>query len=827
MRLPAPMLTKRSQQDFPALFRQALACLLLLLVSLMALPASAQSTSTPTGILAEQGPVIRAFVSDVNSLEQRMAADADDDARLLEIRNQLDEVGRSVLSESTEFRPRLAEINARLDQIGPAPADGQNEAQQIADERAALTQEKSEINAVLGEAEQLSVRISRLVEQIAQMRRELFAGQLSRRYDISTALNADVLAEFRRETSMLTSRVNSWLNFIIRFKLESVLLALFLSLSAAAVLMFGGRRLFGRLIVADPDQAEPSYLSRLSVAFWSTLLPSLAVATFLGATYFFLQYYNVLRQDITPILVTLFNVIATVFFINRLASAAFSPNLPNWRLVPMETPAARTLYWLVWSMSVVTGADFVLTRVSTVLSSPLSVTVAKSLVATVIVGVLLILVSLVKPFRAEDGSAKAWPVLVRYLLRAIGAVTIIAAFLGYIGFARFVSQQVVITGGILATMYIGFLSARGLSDLGALRETTLGRRLLDRMKLDESAEDQVGLALSIVIYVLVLAIGIPPILLQWGFQWGDIGTWVAGVVREVRIGSISISMVGIFTGIVVFILGYFFTRWFQGWLDDSVMARGRVDAGVRNSIRTVVGYAGLAVAALIGISAAGINLSSLALVAGGLSLGIGFGLQNIVQNFVSGLILLAERPFKAGDWIVAGSVSGTVKKISVRATEIETFQRQTVILPNSELINAAVGNWTHRNKLGRVEVKINVAYGSDVRRVQALLLDVARGHPSVLRNPEPAVIFTNIADTGLEFEIRVFVADITGGLGVQNTLRMAVYEALLAEDIVIPYAPRAFYPEPPPEAEPPAEEPEPLAEATKRPRPPRGKSDAE
>ena len=144
------------------------------------------------------------------------------------------------------------------------------------------------------------------------------------------------------------------------------------------------------------------------------------------------------------------------------------------------------------------------------------------------------------------------------------------------------------------------------------------------------------------------------------------------------------------------------------------MARGRVDVGVRNSIRTVVGYAGVALAALIGVSAAGIDLSNLALIAGGLSLGIGFGLQNVVSNFVSGLILLAERPFKVGDWIVAGPVSGTVKKISVRATEIETFQRQTVILPNSELINSAVANWTHRNKLGRVDIAVNVAYGSDV-----------------------------------------------------------------------------------------------------------------
>ncbi|RUY15702.1 mechanosensitive ion channel, partial [Mesorhizobium sp. M7A.F.Ca.CA.001.13.2.1] len=183
-----------------------------------------------------------------------------------------------------------------------------------------------------------------------------------------------------------------------------------------------------------------------------------------------------------------------------------------------------------------------------------------------------------------------------------------------------------------------------------------------------------------------------------------------------------------------------------------VMARGKVDTGVRNSIRLAVGYAGVALAALVGISAAGIDLSSLALVAGALSLGIGFGLQNVVSNFVSGLILLAERPFKVGDWIVAGDVSGTVKKISVRATEIETFQRQSVILPNSNLINNAVGNWTHRNKLGRVDIKVGVAYGSDVKQVHAVLLEIARSHPMVLKNPEPFVLFSNFGPAALEFE---------------------------------------------------------------------------
>ena len=153
---------------------------------------------------------------------------------------------------------------------------------------------------------------------------------------------------------------------------------------------------------------------------------------------------------------------------------------------------------------------------------------------------------------------------------------------------------------------------------------------------------------------MVVLIVLPLILFQWGFQPGDIRPGPTGSRPALTIGSFTLSLTGILTGIVVFAVGYFLTRWFQGWLDGSVMARGRVDTGVRNSIRTVVGYAGLALAGLVGLSAAGIDLSNLALIAGGLSLGIGFGLQNVVSNFVSGLILLAERPFKAGDWIVAG-----------------------------------------------------------------------------------------------------------------------------------------------------------------------------
>jgi potassium-dependent mechanosensitive channel len=332
-------------------------------------------------------------------------------------------------------------------------------------------------------------------------------------------------------------------------------------------------------------------------------------------------------------------------------------------------------------------------------------------------------------------------------------------------------------------MYIGHQCAGAISDAGAISASPAGRRITAWFSAGEGRQEQFSLFAGLLINVLVLAIGVPLILLTWGFQWGDLQDWAYDLATEIRIGSISISIVGILTGIALFLVGYFFTRSFQRWLDGRVMMRGGVDAGVRNSISTIVGYAGVALAALFGLSVAGLNLSSLALVAGALSVGIGFGLQNIVNNFVSGLILLAERPFKVGDWIVAGDVEGTVRKISVRATEVETFQRQTVILPNSDLINSRVRNWTHRNRLGRVDIPVSVGAECDPRKVYDTLLEIARTQPSVLKNPSPFVALTEMTPLALNFSLRFYLADIANQLTTTNEIRFRIVETFKREGI--------------------------------------------
>ena len=165
----------------------------------------------------------------------------------------------------------------------------------------------------------------------------------------------------------------------------------------------------------------------------------------------------------------------------------------------------------------------------------------------------------------------------------------------------------------------------------------------------------------------------------------------------------------------------------------------------------------------------------------------------MVNNFVSGLILLVERPIKAGDWVVVGSHEGKVKKVNVRSTEVETFQRASVIIPNADLISSPVVNWTHKNMLGRVEVRIGVAYGTDPRRVEEILLECAKAHANVIANPQPNVLFMDFGDSALIFELRAYIADVENRLGTASDLRFAINDDLIAAGIEIPFPQRVVH----------------------------------
>jgi small-conductance mechanosensitive channel len=269
--------------------------------------------------------------------------------------------------------------------------------------------------------------------------------------------------------------------------------------------------------------------------------------------------------------------------------------------------------------------------------------------------------------------------------------------------------------------------------------------------------------------------------------------WHAIVSTGIVLGDKTISAKMLLIG-----LGALYTAILVSWmlrslLEEEVFPRRQMDRGVRDSIKKLLHYAILALGVLMALSLAGIELKNFAVLAGALGIGIGFGLQNIVNNFVSGLILLFERPIKIGDMVVLDGEWGTVRKIGLRSTTVETFDQSEVIVPNSLLVSEKVTNWTLSNEQCRIVVPVGVAYGSDVEKVLHILYASAQTHPNVLDNPPPSAIFTAFGASSLDFELRVWAKSVAERLIIKNDLLLYIDRRFREEDIEIPFPQRDLH----------------------------------
>jgi small-conductance mechanosensitive channel len=231
----------------------------------------------------------------------------------------------------------------------------------------------------------------------------------------------------------------------------------------------------------------------------------------------------------------------------------------------------------------------------------------------------------------------------------------------------------------------------------------------------------------------------------------------------------------------------------QALVDAEVMTRQGTEHGVKVAVKTLIHYSLILLGFLVAVSVAGVDMSKFAVLAGALGVGIGFGLQNIVNNFISGLILLFERPVKVGDMISLENQWGTITRIGLRSTVVETFDRAEVIVPNSELISQQVTNWTFTSSVARVVIPIGVAYGTPLEKVIKVLLQVSAEHPEVLDDPEPSAIFMDFGDSSINFELRVWIADVNHRLRVRSELGLAIDRSFRAAGIVIPFPQRDLH----------------------------------
>ena len=803
-------------------------------------------TLAQDNVITRSDPLVQEAERVLSAAERDVADVGADDVILAERRLDIERIETGLAAARTEQRNRIDELSARLTELGD-PSDLEDA--EVTTERTRLTAERAALVTAVSVLDESIDRAGEIGAAIADRRRTIFQENLLRRRDVGATFSSDTLGALLGEVGEIVTIVSTWLDRTIRNSGQTLLLAGLIVVAAILAALAGTARLRDVLVSPTDPGRRPTYLRRVSRALGTIVLRTVGVALLAVFLFMTFEWFGVIDGTIAPLLAATLAALVALQFTLTVIRTALTPREPQWRLLNLDDRASSTLSWLASLIVFAFVFDVWFGEVAQLTGAPLRVIVAENFIAAIVIGIALVAIAQMKAGRLEPSKAapvqrppepdiindaeaelsdelvaspkeepvvvaeavpagmaglgevstetpsisqerRHWSALIRVPLLVLGIGIILAALLGYIGLAQFAAKQIVVTGAILATMYIGFLTAREIRETGTLRQSAIGRSIRRRRDLREERYDQIGVLASLAISAAVLLVGIPLILLQWGFQAGEIGGWALAALEGVQVGSVTISLGGILLGIAVFALGFILTRSFQRWLDQSVMERGRVDSGVRNSVRTIVGYVCLVIAALVALSIAGVNLSSLAFVAGALSVGIGFGLQNVVSNFVSGLILLAERPFRVGDIVETGSTLGVIQRISVRSTTIETFTKQSVIVPNSDLINGVVSNWTLGNRLARCDIPVGVSYGADPRKVEALLLKIAKGHKLILKDPPPMVAFMGFGASSLDFELRAFVANVSDKVPTTNELSYRIFDKLAAEGIPIPFPQR-------------------------------------
>ena len=491
-----------------------------------------------------------------------------------------------------------------------------------------------------------------------------------------------------------------------------------------------------------------------------------------------------------------------VIMYNAICRVIFTPYNERWRLINIPTDRAKRVVSALYISVTLVGVMAFLRHIVSVHNYPIELLTFLIAISAVIKAFCMVwilhrllwenhpvpsdaeLSEMEDDDEAEDETEDADTFVVKVtlasMLAALGILGL--SVFGYPYLALFITDRIVLSV-VLVCVFMGLRKVihevlhRVLFLKFWFKTFRMRRRVI--RKLDFWSSFLIDPALALSCFFIFLAL--------WGVPSDILKGIIYKLLTGFTVGDIRISLLSIILGIVVFLVLIAIVKSLRQKIENGLLARMEIEEGTRHSLAAGFSSIGYVASALIAIVIMGGNLTSLALVAGALSVGIGLGLQNVVNNFVSGIILLFERPIKVGDWVIINGEEGRVKQINIRSTEIETFRRSSLIIPNADLLSNVVTNLTHGNNWSRQSVSVGVAYGTDTEKVRDILLECAANHKRVLRKPEPYVLFKDFGASSLDFELRCYTSDIWSGWTIPSDLRYEINKRFAEEGIEIPF----------------------------------------
>ncbi|MGH1417873.1 MAG: mechanosensitive ion channel domain-containing protein [Hyphomicrobiaceae bacterium] len=739
-------------------------------------------------IIEKHAPKIDRWSEQLKAAAKTIEGEWTGDEKLRKFPIELDKLRGELRAFIEDQKPQLKEAKDRLEKLGPAPQEGEpKEAEALAKQRNALAREVAARDGLTRQADAFLLEAAQNIEQSNTRRRERFAQNLLKPTPMidSAFLWQRVPTEFMNHLSntwkwTTTAIANTASQGLIHFLSMLVLpFVVFFSATKLVQNVWPQRSYDGQYLGQKPPRSARAYRAVTGMA--RSLIPWLLL---LLSVYVLSRLFNYITDSNQRLLVITLVTLATAGLLIAMVRYSVRSTETSWNVIGRGTEKTRAIRWIGIGLIATWAVDQIITQSDQFLDAPYALTVTRGVVFSILYAV-LILALLSRPLKPSATGAQAqlggWPKPVFLIIASLATGIIVATLTGYISLARFIGAQFVTTGGIILLMFLVHMFAEYITsdqngngtqdaNVSILRVTT-------------------GLFLD----TAILLIGVPALLLQWGFDWTEVEGWIRNAFFGIQIGGLTISLQAILIALAILISGILLTRLVQRSFVRRTQRTGGMNQGVRDSIRTGLGYTGFILSVVAATSFLGIDFSNLAIVAGALSVGLGFGLQSIFNNFVSGLILLVERPIKIGDWITVGGEDGWVRKINVRATELETLNKESVIIPNSELISGTVKNWMYSDDLARITVPIGVSYNSDAEQVREVLLTIAKESPQLLSYPAPTVIFAGFGDSSLDFELRFFIANVNSRIQVASDVRFAIRKALCEQNIEIPFPQRDLH----------------------------------
>jgi potassium-dependent mechanosensitive channel len=753
-------------------------------------PAPVQSPPPPEQVPI--GPVLDKLSASLKLIEASLERHDLTDAELQDLRQQIDPVSAAASDAVDRLTPRLAGIKTRLDQLGPKPDD------QAAPESPAVTADRADQQKLYNDTDELLKRARLIAVQAEQYgttitarRRALFTRSLfARAASIANpALWTDVWQEAPSDAAAIKAVFSEWINGISTRLDGQRPLVFWGSLALIVLLYVPLSRLARRVLARNPAVPEPSRFLKILGAWWVALVitvPAIAMVYVIGLVF---QAYDLNNARLHPFMQASGVAVIRIAAAAGIARGLFAPTRPNWRLPKLNDRAAEGIVRTAIILACIVSVASLFEALNDIIGASLPVAVTMRGLAAML-GAVILGIELWRfgdTLETDDclgpevARQRGWFDVLRAVSWAVAFAIAVSVLIGYAAFGSFLLDQFFWVGAVACVLFLSIVLLEEAISAGLAPTARLGHRLIASIGFNRNSLELTGVLISGLIRLVLFVVAAGLVLAPWGLQQSDVPIDIGAAFFGFKVGDITISPFSIFIAIALFALAFGMFHAVLQWVDSKLFPRMNLDLGLRNSIRTSLGYLGFLIAAGIALGYLGLNFEKLAIVAGALSVGIGFGLQSIVNNFVSGLILLWERAVRVGDWIIVGPDQGFVRRINVRSTEIETFDRAQVIIPNSSLITGVVTNLVRNDRTGRVMIPLTVAASADPNKIREVLIAIAKANQLVLTIPAPQILFTGMSSSALNFELRVFVGDVETSVRVKSDLNFEIFKRFKEE----------------------------------------------